>query len=67
MGNLLGRARVFAVTNLPHDVLRKISLEPYPDVRAALERATELRGKNSRILLVLDGCTTVPLPKQDDD
>jgi len=67
MANLLSVARVFAVTKLPPDVLRKISLEPYPDVQAALERATELKGKDSSVLVVLDGCTTVPLPRQHAD
>jgi nickel-dependent lactate racemase len=60
---LLRRARLFAVTDLQPDTLTDISITPYKDVQSAVEDATKLKGNDSRILVVLDGCLTVPVPE----
>ncbi len=59
---LLKKARVFAVTSLPDSVPKAIGLTPYQDVQKALADATAIKGKNSRVLVVLDGAITVPMP-----
>jgi nickel-dependent lactate racemase len=56
------QAKLFAVTDLQPRILRHISIAPHKDVQSAVDEATRLKGKESRILVVLDGCLTVPLP-----
>lgn len=63
LANLLKNTRVFAVTGLPPDVLKSISLEPYRNIQKALRDATEAKGKDSNVLIVLDGSITVPVPR----
>jgi nickel-dependent lactate racemase len=63
LAKLLKNIRVFAVTSLPPDVVKPISLTPYQEVQKAFLDATEIKGKESDVLIVLDGCVTVPLPK----
>ena len=63
MAEIMRRARVFAVTDLPPEVLTAISITPYGDLQNAVDDAVKLKGKESRILIVLDAGVTVPLPK----
>jgi nickel-dependent lactate racemase len=60
---LLKQAKLFAVTGLQPDILNGIGITPYKDVQSAIDDATKLKGNDSRILVVLDGCLTVPVPK----
>ena len=64
MAEVLKRVNVFAVTDLPHDILRAISIRPFLNLNSALEEATKIKGKGSRVLVVLDGSVTVPLPQR---
>ena len=63
MAGILRRARVFAVTDLPPELLSAISITPYSKLQDAIEDAVKLKGKESRILIVRDAGVTVPLPK----
>jgi len=63
MAEILTRARVFAVTDLPPDLLRAISVTPYSKLQNAVEDAMNIKGKDSRILIVRDAGVTVPLPR----
>ena len=63
MAEILRRARVFAVTDLPPEVLTAISITPYGNLQNAIEAAIKLKGIESRILIVRDAGVTVPLPK----
>jgi len=56
------QAKLFAVTDLQPRTLGQISIAPYEHVQTAVDEATKLKGRHSRILVVLDGCLTVPLP-----
>lgn len=56
------KSKLMAVTNLPPDTLKDINITPFKDIQSALDEATRLKGKESRILVVLDGCLTVPFP-----
>lgn len=57
------KARIFAVTDLPPQILSAISIRPYSNLQAAIEDALKLKGKGSKMLIVRDGGVTVPLPK----
>lgn len=63
IAELLKRARIFAVTDLPPEILKAISISPYGNVQSALKHATDLKGKGSRVLIVLDATVAVPFPK----
>ena len=63
MAEILGSASVFAVTDLPSDVLKAISITPYSNIQNAMADALRLKGNASKILIVRDGGVTVPLPK----
>jgi nickel-dependent lactate racemase len=63
MAEIFRRARVFAVTDLPPEVLRTISITPYKKLQDAVEDAVKLKGKESKILTVRDAGVTVPFPK----
>lgn len=63
MAELTAKAKLFAVTNLKPEVLKAIAISPYKDIQSAFDYATKLKGKDSRILVVLDGCLTVPVPR----
>jgi len=63
IAEVLKRASVFAVTDLPPEVLKAISIMPYSNLQSAIEDAMKLKGKESKILIVRDGGVTVPLPK----
>jgi nickel-dependent lactate racemase len=56
-------AKLFAVTDLPPRTLSHIPITACEDVQSAVDEATKLKGKKSTVLVVLDGCLTVPLPR----
>jgi nickel-dependent lactate racemase len=61
LAQLQAKTKLLAVTNLRADVLRAISIEPYNELQNAFDDATRLKGKDARVLIVLDGCLTVPV------
>ena len=64
MAEILKRARIFAVTDLPREMLSAISITPYGSLQKAVDDALLLKGKDSKILIVRDAGVTVPLPKK---
>jgi nickel-dependent lactate racemase len=58
------RAKLFAVTDLQPSILNAVSIAPYSDIQSAFDAATELKGSNSQVVVVLDGCLTVPVPRK---
>jgi nickel-dependent lactate racemase len=60
---LLSRAKIFAVTDLPSNSLEKISISPFRNVQSAFDEATNLKGNESRVLIVDDAGVTVPVPE----
>lgn len=57
------RAKLFAVTNLPSESLSAISIASFKNVQSAFDAATRLKGDDSKVLVVLDACITVPVPR----
>jgi nickel-dependent lactate racemase len=62
IAELQKRAKLLAVTDLQAETLNAISITPYRGIQDALDAATRLKGHDSRVLIVLDGCLTVPVP-----
>jgi nickel-dependent lactate racemase len=60
--NVLNHVSIFAVTTLPSSIPRAIGLMPYAKVEDALKDATRIKGRDSNVLIVLNGANTVPLP-----
>jgi lactate racemase len=58
--SLLKKTRIFAVTNLPASIPKAIGLTPYQNAQEALADATQVQGKDSEVLVVLDAGITVP-------
>jgi len=58
------KVSVWAVTDLPSDVLTAISIKPYRDIQKALDDTIGVKGNGSRVLTILDGTVTVPIPEQ---
>jgi nickel-dependent lactate racemase len=63
LAQLSENAKIFGVTDLQPGTLKAIGMSPFQDVQSAVDEASKLKGNNSRILIVLDGCLTVPVPK----
>ena len=63
LAQLLKEARIFGVTKLQPETLKTIGITPYQDIQSAVDEASKLKGNDSRTLVVLDGCLTVPVPK----
>jgi len=62
MAEVLSRVRVFAVTDIQPELLTAISITPYNKLQNAVVDAVNLKGKDSRILIVRDAGVMVPLP-----
>ena len=64
MAEILKRARIFAVTDLPPELLSAVSITPYSNLQKGVDDALRVKGKDSRILIVRDAGVAVPLPKK---
>ena len=60
--NLLKKTQIFAVTNLPPSIPKSIGLTPFQEAQQALAEATQCKGRDSGVLVVLDAAITVPVP-----
>ncbi len=54
-------AKVWAVTDLDPDVLKKIFIKPYGSVQEAVDNAIKLKGKYTKVIFLLDGSVTIPV------
>lgn len=62
-------AQIWAVTELPDDVLKSINITPKSNVQGAIDEAVEQiksQGKEPRIILMPNGCLTVPVLEGTD-
>jgi len=55
------RADIYGVTYLPEDEVRKALITPFPTVQDALDQALNIKGKDAKVLFLLDGSVTVPV------
>jgi len=54
-------ARMWAVTDVPPEVISKLFITPFSDLQTAIDKALEEKGKDATILFLMDGGLTVPL------
>ncbi len=53
-------AQIYAVTDLEPGLLEKIFIRPFPSLQAALDDALKAKGKDAKVLVLLDGSLTIP-------
>jgi nickel-dependent lactate racemase len=58
---VLQNARVFLVSELEPEFVKKIFLEPYIDVQCALDSAYEVLGEDAKVILVPHGGSILPV------
>ena len=57
---VLERARIFFVSDLEHDFVKKVFLEPYSDIQTAIDAAIAEKGPDAKIVLMPYGGSTLP-------
>ena len=57
-------ARIFLVSQMPQTLVQSLHLEPFFSVQKAYEKATELLGEDSSVLIMPFGGSTLPVPAQ---
>ncbi|SHJ17055.1 Nickel-dependent lactate racemase [Geosporobacter subterraneus DSM 17957] len=55
------KARIFLVSDLEDDFVRKIFLEPYADIDAAINCAYDILGRKAKVLIMPYGASTLPM------
>jgi nickel-dependent lactate racemase len=54
-------AEMYGVTGLPDDVLKSVFIKPFPSLQDAIDAALKKKGKQAKVLFLLDGSLTVPM------
>lgn len=54
-------AEIWAVTDLPDADIECVFARPFSDIQKALDRALEVKGREAKILFLMDGSLTVPM------
>jgi nickel-dependent lactate racemase len=60
LAELVMRAEVWTVTDLPDDTIRNIFFRPFHDLQTALDEARAVKGKAAGVLVLMDAAVTVP-------
>jgi lactate racemase len=58
---ILEKAKIYMVSDLPDDLIRKINLIPFPTIQKAIEAAIQEQGENSKILVLSSSGSTLPV------
>lgn len=58
---VLQNAKIYLVSDLEHDFVKSIFMEPFSDVQSALDRAYEELGSDSKVLLMPVGGSALPV------
>ncbi len=53
-------AEMYGVTDLPDEILKPIFIRPFHSLQNALDEALKKKGRDARVLFLLDGSLTVP-------
>jgi len=56
-------AQMWGVTDVEPEVISKLFIKPFSDLQTAIDQALEEKGKDARVLFLMDGGLTVPLVK----
>ena len=57
-------AEMYGVTELPDDIVKSILVKPFHSLQVALDEALEKKGKDAKVLFMVDGSLTVPMPEK---
>jgi nickel-dependent lactate racemase len=55
------KARVFIVSDMPHEMSKKLYIEPFNSMEEALTTAFSQLGQDARVLLMPHGGSTLPV------
>ncbi|MFX1351798.1 MAG: nickel-dependent lactate racemase [Promethearchaeota archaeon] len=53
-------AKLWGVTGIPQEVMSKALIEPFSDVQKAIDLALKEKGRDAKVLFIMDGGMTVP-------
>ncbi len=56
-------SEMYGVTDLPDELLRRVFITPFSSLQEALDHALRIKGKDAKVLFLLDGTMTVPTLK----
>ena len=54
-------AEMWAVTDLPDSTLEAVFMRPFKDLQKAIDEALAAKGKDAKVLFLMDGSITVPM------
>lgn len=54
-------AEMWAITDLPDSDVQSVFMRPVSDIQTALNTALEVKGKEAKVLFLMDGSITVPM------
>jgi hypothetical protein len=54
-------ADMWAVTGLTDDAVESVFMRPFADLQDALDAAFAAKGRDAKVLFLMDGCVTVPM------
>ncbi len=57
---VLEKARIFFVSDLEHDFVKRVFLEPYSDIQTAIDDAIKIKGSDAKIVVMPYGGSTLP-------
>jgi nickel-dependent lactate racemase len=64
LAELMMESGVWMVTDLPDETIADMFFRPFGSVQEALDAALELKGRDARVLFLMDAANTVPrLPR----
>ncbi|HHW49738.1 MAG TPA: nickel-dependent lactate racemase [Clostridiaceae bacterium] len=58
---LLKKARIFLVSDMDSEFVKRLFMEPFNDVNTALEEAFRIKGNNAKVILMPYGGSTLPV------
>jgi len=61
MAEIAQWAEMWAVTDLPDADVESVFMRPSSDIQNTLNRALEMKGREAKVLFLMDGCITVPM------
>ena len=64
IAKILETKRIFLVSNLDKELVKKIGLEPYETLDEAFEAATEIMGNDSKVFVIPHGSSLLPIYKE---
>jgi nickel-dependent lactate racemase len=64
IAEILEHAEIWCVSELQPTILDDIFIKPFKDAQSAVNQALADKGKDSKILVLTDGCLTVPVVRE---